>query len=168
MTTRGASTIAHIFAGIPVADYDSSLGWYERLFGRPPDIIVTHNEAMREVVHGGWIYVVGDSTRAGKALVAVLVDDLENWVAELTQRGVAARAIDSQPGVAQRSDHRSRGQPNDHRREPEPGQIRSGSAVVGPRATGWVSGCARADLGPSRIRQKRKTVRSPQAAKEGR
>jgi predicted enzyme related to lactoylglutathione lyase len=83
-----------------VADYDSSLGWYERLFGRPPDIIVTHNEAMWEVVHGGWIYVVGDSTRAGKALVAVLVDDLENWVAELTQRGVAAGAIDSQPGVA--------------------------------------------------------------------
>jgi predicted enzyme related to lactoylglutathione lyase len=100
MTTSGPSTIAHVFAGIPVADYGSSLAWYGRFFGRPPDIIVTQNEAMWEVVHGGWIYVVGDSNRAGKALVAVLVDDLENWVAKLTQLGVATGAIDSQPGVA--------------------------------------------------------------------
>ena len=38
--------INHIFAGIPVADYDAALAWYERLLGRRADVIVTDNEAM--------------------------------------------------------------------------------------------------------------------------
>ena len=41
--------IDHIFAGIAVADYHSALAWYERLLGRPPDVIVTDDEAMWQV-----------------------------------------------------------------------------------------------------------------------
>ena len=38
--------VNHVFAGIPVADYDAALAWYERLLGRLPDVIVKENEVM--------------------------------------------------------------------------------------------------------------------------
>jgi catechol 2,3-dioxygenase-like lactoylglutathione lyase family enzyme len=77
--------ISHVFAGIPVADYDAALAWYERLLGRPPDVIVTDKEAMWQVADRGWIYVVGETKRAGNALLTLLVDNLEDHVAELAE-----------------------------------------------------------------------------------
>src|SRR3954453_4216186 len=99
MTKEAPLTINHIFAGIAVADYDSALAWYKRFFGRPPDVIVKENEAMWQVADRGWIYVVGDTSRAGKALLTLLVDNLENHVAELGERGLAPGAIDTVPGL---------------------------------------------------------------------
>lgn len=92
-------SINHIFAGIAVADYESALVWYERFFGRPPDVIVTENESMWHVTDTGWIYLVGDANRAGKALLTLLVDDLEDRVAALGERGLAAGAIETMPGL---------------------------------------------------------------------
>jgi hypothetical protein len=45
------------------------------------------------------IYVVGDSSRVGKALLTLLVDDLEGYVAELGGRGLAPGAIETVPGL---------------------------------------------------------------------
>ena len=92
-------TIKYVFAGIGVADYDPALAWYTRFFGRSPDVIVTENEAMWQVTETGWIYVVGDSNRAGKALLTLLVDDLEGCVAELGERGLAPGTIETVPGL---------------------------------------------------------------------
>jgi len=92
-------TITHVFAGIAVADYDAALAWYTRFVGRSPDVIVTENEAMWQAVETGWIYVVGDATRAGKALLTLLVNDLEDYVAELGQRGLEPSAIETVPGL---------------------------------------------------------------------
>ena len=94
--------IKHAFAGIAVADYGAALAWYERLLGRSPDVIVTENEAMWQVAEAGWIYVVGDASRAGHALLALLVDDLESHVDALAQRGLATGAIETMPGAAVR------------------------------------------------------------------
>ncbi len=99
MAKEATLTINHVFAGIAVADYDSALVWYKRFFGRPPDVIVTENESMWHVADTGWIYVVGDTNRAGKALLTLLVDDLEDHVAELGERGLAPGAIDTVPGL---------------------------------------------------------------------
>jgi hypothetical protein len=44
------------------------------------------------------IYVVADSERAGKALLTLMVDDLDRHLAELTERGIAVGAIETQPG----------------------------------------------------------------------
>ena len=99
MAKEAPLTINHVFAGIAVADYDSALAWYKRFFGRPPDVIVKENEAMWQVADRGWIYVVGDTNRAGKALLTLLVDNLENHVAELGERGLAPGAIDTVPGL---------------------------------------------------------------------
>ena len=68
-------------------------------FGRPPDVIVTENEFMWHVTDTGWIYVVGDATRAGKALLTLLVDDLEEHVAKLGERGLETSAIETVPGL---------------------------------------------------------------------
>jgi catechol 2,3-dioxygenase-like lactoylglutathione lyase family enzyme len=85
-----------------VADYSAALAWYERLLGRPPDVIVAENEAMWQVVEAGWVYVVGDAECAGHGLFAFLVDDLERQVAELTQRGLATGEIETVPGSARK------------------------------------------------------------------
>ena len=92
-------TIKHVFAGIGVADYDLALAWYTRFFARPPDVIVTEHEAMWQGVENGWIYVVGDASRAGKALLTLLVDDLARHVAELGERGLETSAIETAPGL---------------------------------------------------------------------
>lgn len=95
--------INELFAGIAVADYESALAWYERLLGRPPDLIPNENEAAWQLTTMGWIYVVGDATRAGKALLTLLVDNLEDHVAELADRGLATGAIDTVPGVVRKA-----------------------------------------------------------------
>jgi predicted enzyme related to lactoylglutathione lyase len=99
MAKEAPLTINHVFAGIAVADYDSALAWYKRFFGRSPDVIVTENESMWQVADTAWIYVVGDTNRAGKALLTLLVDDLEDHVAELGERGLTPGAIDAVPGL---------------------------------------------------------------------
>ena len=72
-------------------------------WGGPPDVIVTDNEAMWQVAETGWIYVVGDTNRAGNALLTLLVDDLEDHVAELAERRLATGAIDTVPGVVRKA-----------------------------------------------------------------
>ena len=99
MAREAPLTIKYVFAGIAVADYDSALAWYTRFFGRSPDVVVTENESMWQVTEAGWIYVVGDSNRAGKALLTLLVNDLEGYVAELGGRGLAPGAIETVPGL---------------------------------------------------------------------
>jgi predicted enzyme related to lactoylglutathione lyase len=48
---------------------------------------------------GGWIYVVGDAERAGRALLTLLVDDLDAQVAALAERGLTPDELETVPGV---------------------------------------------------------------------
>jgi hypothetical protein len=54
--------------------------------------------AVWQIVENAWIYVVADSERAGKTLLTFMVDDLDRHVTEITERGIAVGAIESQPG----------------------------------------------------------------------
>ena len=92
-------TINQLFAGVAVADYESALAWYKRFFGRSPDVPVSENEAMWQVAETGWIYVVDDANHAGNALLTLHVDNLENHVAELRERGLETAAIETAPGL---------------------------------------------------------------------
>jgi hypothetical protein len=78
-----------LFAGVPVPDIESGRAWYERLFGRPPDLVPHDREVAWQVSGDGWVYVVEDAARAGNALVAVIVDDLDAELAGLAERGLA-------------------------------------------------------------------------------
>jgi hypothetical protein len=91
--------VTHVFAGIPVADRDAILGWYERLTGRPPDLIPNADEAAWQMSEDGWIYIVADVDRAGSALHALLVDDLDAFLVELVERGIAAGPIETIGGA---------------------------------------------------------------------
>jgi catechol 2,3-dioxygenase-like lactoylglutathione lyase family enzyme len=77
-----------LFAGVPVADFAAARAWYERLFGRPADVLPHETEAMWQVAEAGWIYVVGDAERAGRALVTVMVDDLDARLDAIADAGL--------------------------------------------------------------------------------
>ena len=90
--------ITWFFAGVAVADEPSARAWYERLMGRPPDFTPHEHEAVWQILENAWIYVVADPERAGKGLLTLMVDNLDRHVAELTERGIAVGAIETQPG----------------------------------------------------------------------
>lgn len=96
--------IKWFFAGVAVADYPSARAWYERLMGRPADFTPHENEAVWQVVENGWFYVVADRDRAGKALLTLMVDNLDRLVAELKERGLVIGAIETQPGRFRRAE----------------------------------------------------------------
>ena len=80
--------ITEFFAGIAVADFGAMLALYERLMGKPPDFFPHESEAVWRVTEHAWLYVVADAERAGKALLTILVDDLDDQVAQLAVRGL--------------------------------------------------------------------------------
>jgi hypothetical protein len=86
--------VTEFFAGIAVADFASVLAWYERLMGKPPDFFPHEREAVWRVTEHAWIYVVADAERAGKALLTIPVDDLDDQLAQLAARGLPAGPID--------------------------------------------------------------------------
>ncbi len=52
-----------VFAGIAIADIGSAREWYERLTGRPPDMLPNDNEAAWQLAGHGWVYLVGLAER---------------------------------------------------------------------------------------------------------
>ena len=85
--------IAHVFASIPVVSRDAAASWYERFFGRPPDLVPNDDEAAWRLTETGWIYVIADAARAGSALNTLLVDDLDAFLAGLAERKVMAGPV---------------------------------------------------------------------------
>lgn len=85
--------VTYLFAGIPVGNRDSALGWYKRLTGRPPDLIPNEHEAAWRMTDTGWIYVIADPDRAGSALNTLLVDDLDRFLAGLAERDIKAGPV---------------------------------------------------------------------------
>ncbi len=86
--------ITECFAGIPVSEIGSARAWYERLLGRPPDMFPNDIEVVWQLAQSGWIYVVADQDRAGRGLLTLLVDDLDEQVADIARRGLAPGAIE--------------------------------------------------------------------------
>jgi predicted enzyme related to lactoylglutathione lyase len=83
-----------LFAGVPVADLDTAVEWYERLFDGPPDMAPNEIERCWKLTDESWIYVVVDPERAGRALVTVMVDDLDERVAAVKERGIDAVEVE--------------------------------------------------------------------------
>lgn len=90
--------VTHTFAGIPVSDFDAAVAWYERLFGRPPDVLPHEREAMWHVGDASSIYVVLDAPRAGSALVTLAVDDLAEHPTEPGPGGMPTAVLDDLDG----------------------------------------------------------------------
>ncbi|HET8672841.1 MAG TPA: VOC family protein [Thermoleophilaceae bacterium] len=86
------------FTGIPVADLDPALEWYERFMGRAPDMRPHDGEAAWQLTQSGWMYVVRDRERAGRGLLTLMVDDLDATLAELSERSIGADQIEELSG----------------------------------------------------------------------
>ena len=94
--------VRHVFAGIPTADYDEAVSWYQRLLGRAPDGFPNQDEAVWHLSPTGSVHVVADAGRAGSALVVLLVEELEALTEQLRRDGIAVPPIDTVPGVVRR------------------------------------------------------------------
>jgi predicted enzyme related to lactoylglutathione lyase len=86
--------IGVLFAGVPVTDFGAAVGWYARLFGRPADIIVKDDEVMWRFADAAWLYVLSDPERAGHALVALSVPDLDKALADIAGRGITSGPVE--------------------------------------------------------------------------
>jgi catechol 2,3-dioxygenase-like lactoylglutathione lyase family enzyme len=84
-----------LFAGVPVADFAAARAWYERLLGRPPDLVPHETEVAWQLAEAGWIYVVLDAQRAGRALVTLIVEDLDGRLGDMGARGVACGPVET-------------------------------------------------------------------------
>jgi predicted enzyme related to lactoylglutathione lyase len=87
--------VTHVFASIPVASRDAAVTWYERVAGRPPDLIPNDEEAAWRMTETGWIYVIADAARAGSALHTLLVDDLDGFLDGIAARGLHRGPVDT-------------------------------------------------------------------------
>ena len=84
-----------LFAGVAITNLDAVRPWYEQLFGRPADIIPNENEVMwRAAADAGWLYLVVDEQRAGRALVAPLGLRPRCRVVRVAQLGIEADVVE--------------------------------------------------------------------------
>ena len=58
------SAITHLFAGVPVSDLETSIDWYSRFFGRPPDSRVG-DEVLWAIDEHAWLFIEPNAAKAG-------------------------------------------------------------------------------------------------------
>jgi predicted enzyme related to lactoylglutathione lyase len=83
-----------VFAGVAVTNFPDAISWYDGLFGRPADVVVTDDEVMWRFSDTAWLYVVHNPERAGQALVALSVADLDQTVKAIAGRGITGQPIE--------------------------------------------------------------------------
>ena len=82
------------FTGIAVSGITAARAFYDRIFGRGPDIVASDDEVMWRLTDSAWLYVLVDHARAGSCLVTMAVEDLDAALAELGVRSVAAEQVE--------------------------------------------------------------------------
>jgi hypothetical protein len=91
------------FTGVAVSDLAVGRDFFERLFGKPPDVLVNENEVMWRVNDSAWLYIVVDPARAGHALAAFSVADLDTVIAELAARRLRPSKLEEHEGGARKA-----------------------------------------------------------------
>jgi catechol 2,3-dioxygenase-like lactoylglutathione lyase family enzyme len=95
----GTMPFTQVFAGIAVRDRDAAIEFYERLLGVPPTMLPNDDEAAWQLTGGGWLYVLRDADRAGKAVVTLLVDDFDERLATAPARGIELGPVQTVAGT---------------------------------------------------------------------
>jgi hypothetical protein len=84
-----------LFAGVRVSDIVAARPWYERLLGGEPAFFPNEIEAVWVLAEHQYLYLLEDRSGAGRALVTVMVDDLDATVAAFP--GGARKVITTTP-----------------------------------------------------------------------
>jgi predicted enzyme related to lactoylglutathione lyase len=98
------NTFEHLFGAIHVSDRDAAMVWYERLFGRPPDLIPNTDEAAWRLTETAWVYVIAGAGDSGTSLHTVLVADLDSFLRRTRDAGIKPGPIETK-GSGVRSVH---------------------------------------------------------------
>ena len=77
-----------LFAGLPVADYERAVAWYERLLGAGPSFRPNDTEAVWEVAEHRFLYIDVRPEHAGHAMQTLFVDDFDERVRQIADRGI--------------------------------------------------------------------------------
>ncbi len=77
-----------LFAGIPVADYESAVAWYERLLGAEPSFLPNDTEAVWEIAEHRYLFIEVRPEHAGHAKHTVFVSDYDARIAQIAERGL--------------------------------------------------------------------------------
>lgn len=86
-------SIRQVLGGMCVADHEAAVSWYERLLGRPADTMPMAGLAEWHFEGTGAIQVIGDGDRAGGGRLTLRVDDLDQHVGDLAERGLRTGEI---------------------------------------------------------------------------
>ena len=78
-----------MFSGIPVSNFQTSLDWYQRLFGARPSFFPNEVEAVWAIAEHRWIYIIVDAKRAGGAIQTIMCSDLEGQIEQIAGRGLS-------------------------------------------------------------------------------
>jgi catechol 2,3-dioxygenase-like lactoylglutathione lyase family enzyme len=89
--------ITTVLAVISVSEPDESTHWYERLFGRPPDVKPMGSLAEWQITEDGWLQVYEDGERAGNSYLTLAVDDLDAQIAQLAEVDLVLEEIEAEP-----------------------------------------------------------------------
>jgi tetratricopeptide (TPR) repeat protein len=95
---HGGPAVTHLFTGIGVSDLVEARAYYERLLGRPPDLLPSDHEAAWKLTGAGWLYLDAAAGVAGGSVLTILVEELDAHVAALAHRGVHPDRTDVVPG----------------------------------------------------------------------
>jgi hypothetical protein len=109
-----------LFAGIPVADYDGALAWYERFFGTPPTMRPHDTEAVWELDEHRHVYVALEAEHAGHARITLFVADYGHRVEAIAGRGIEPAEQETYSNGVRKSTYR----------DPEGNEIGLGGAPV--------------------------------------
>ncbi len=77
-----------LFAGLAVTDYARGVAWVESLLGTPAEFEAHDTESVWTLAEHRHLYVVLEPGHAGHAMVTLLVDDLDGFMASATSRGI--------------------------------------------------------------------------------
>jgi hypothetical protein len=98
-----------LFAGVRVSDIVAARPWYERLLGGEPAFFPNEIEAVWVLAEHQYLYLLEDRSGAGRALVTVMVDDLDATVAALAARGLEPDGRETFPAGASSTARVARG-----------------------------------------------------------
>jgi catechol 2,3-dioxygenase-like lactoylglutathione lyase family enzyme len=86
--------ITHLVAGVPVSDLDLSIDWYERFFGRAPDMRVG-NEVLWDVDEHATLFIEPNAAQAGAGRITFAVEGLDALLDALVERGIEHEPVET-------------------------------------------------------------------------
>jgi len=92
-------TIKNVLASVAVRDLESSIQWYEKFFGKPPDSTLMSEVAEWKSPGGGWLQVYLAPERAGSTSCTSAISNLDEEGRRLEKLGIDVGKRTSSPQV---------------------------------------------------------------------